>query len=44
MRWLKGIVSRGNRYDEIAESIRQHLDEKTEELIRDGLSREEAAQ
>ena len=44
MKWLNGIFSRGNRNDEIAESIRQHLEEKTEELIEEGLSKEEAAQ
>jgi hypothetical protein len=42
MGWLKRIFSRGARYDELAESIRQHLEEKTEGLIQEGLSREEA--
>jgi putative ABC transport system permease protein len=43
MRWIKRIFSRRARYDEIAEGIRQHLEEKTEDLMQEGLSREEAA-
>src|SRR5262249_58268214 len=39
---LKQIFTRRRRYDEIAESIREHLEEKIEELMEDGLSREEA--
>src|SRR5262245_45648804 len=42
MGWLKQIFSRRRRYDEIAESIREHLEEKIEDLMGDGLSREEA--
>src|SRR5215813_1567733 len=42
MGWLKQIFSRCRRYDEIAESIRDHLEEKIEDLMEDGLSREEA--
>jgi predicted permease len=42
MGWLKQIFSRRRRYDEIAESIREHLEEKIEDLMEDGLSREEA--
>ena len=42
MRWLKQIFSRHRRYDEIAESIREHLEEKIEDLMEYGLSREEA--
>jgi MacB-like periplasmic core domain len=42
MGWLKQISSRRRRYDELAESIREHLEEKIEDLIEDGLSREEA--
>src|SRR5262245_55087531 len=42
MGWLKQIFSRRRRYDELAESIRDHLDEKIEDLMEDGLSREEA--
>src|ERR1700729_2001701 len=42
MRWIKRIFSRGSSYDEITESIRQHLEERTEDLIQGGLSKEEA--
>jgi predicted permease len=42
MGWLKQIFSRRRRYDEIAESIREHFEEKIEDLMEDGLSREEA--
>jgi predicted permease len=42
MGWLKQILSRRRRYDELAESIREHLEEKIEDMMEDGLSREEA--
>jgi macrolide transport system ATP-binding/permease protein len=42
MGWLKEISSRRRRYSELAESIREHLEEKIEDLMEDGLSREEA--
>jgi macrolide transport system ATP-binding/permease protein len=42
MEWLKPILSRRKRYDELAESIREHLEEKIEDLMEGGLSREEA--
>jgi predicted permease len=42
MGWLTQILSRRRRYDELAESIREHLEEKIEDLMEDGLSREEA--
>ena len=42
MGWLKNFFSRRARYNELAESIRDHLQEKAEELMEDGLSREEA--
>jgi putative ABC transport system permease protein len=42
MGWLKQILSRRRRYDELAESIREHLEEKIEDLMEAGLSREEA--
>src|SRR5215813_8515650 len=42
MGWLKHIFSRRRRYDEIAESIREHLEEKIEDLMEAGLSHEEA--
>src|SRR5262245_35657608 len=42
MGWLKQLLSRRRRYDELAESIREHLEEKIDDLMEDGLSREEA--
>jgi predicted permease len=42
MKWLEQILSRRRRDKEIAESIREHLEEKIEELMEDGLSREDA--
>jgi macrolide transport system ATP-binding/permease protein len=42
MGWLNQILSRRQRYNELAESIREHLEEKIEELMEGGLSREEA--
>ncbi len=42
MGWLKEILSPRRRYNELAESIREHLEEKAEDLMEEGLSREEA--
>jgi putative ABC transport system permease protein len=42
MVWLKQIFTRRRRYDELAESIREHLEEKIGDLMEDGLSREDA--
>lgn len=42
MGWLKQMLFRCRREDEIAESIREHLEEKIESLMEDGLSRDEA--
>src|ERR1700726_3653163 len=42
MGWLKQIFFRRLRYNELAESIRQHLEERIESLMEDGLSREDA--
>lgn len=42
MRWQ--LFSRNRRYDDLAVSIQEHLEERTDELMEDGLSREEAAQ
>jgi hypothetical protein len=44
MQWLRQIFSRGRRYDDLSVSIREHLDEKIEELMDGGMSREDAAQ
>jgi predicted permease len=42
MRWLDQIFSRRRRYGDLSESIREHLEEKIEDLMEDGMSREEA--
>ncbi len=42
MGWLEQLWSRRRRYDELAESIREHLEEKVEELMEGGLSCQEA--
>src|ERR1043166_7975094 len=44
MNWLKHLFSREPRYRELSEEIQAHLDEKIEELVADGMSREEARQ
>ena len=36
MNWLKRIFKRQRRYDELAESIREHMDEKIADLMSDG--------
>jgi hypothetical protein len=38
------IFARRRRYEDLSVSIQEHLDEKVEELIEDGLSREAAEQ
>jgi putative ABC transport system permease protein len=42
MKWLKQLFSRRRRYDDLSISIQEHLEEKIEELMEDGMSREEA--
>ncbi len=44
MQWLKHLRPRNRRYDDLAISIREHIEERTEELMEDGMAREEAAQ
>lgn len=44
MTWLKQLFSRRRRYDDLAVSIQEHIDERAEELIDEGMSREVAAQ
>jgi predicted permease len=41
--WFRPFGSRRRRYDELAESIREHLEEEIDNLMEEGLSREEAA-
>ena len=42
MNWLKQILTRRRRYNDLAVSIDEHLQEKIEELMDDGMSREQA--
>src|ERR1700757_3487639 len=42
MRWLRNLFSRDKAYDDLAEEIRQHLEERGEALMADGMSREDA--
>jgi putative ABC transport system permease protein len=42
MSWLGQLFSRRRRYDELSESIREHLEEKVADLMDDGMTREEA--
>jgi predicted permease len=42
MNWLNQLLSRRRMYGELSEEIREHLEEKTEELVAGGMSREEA--
>lgn len=42
MPWLGRIFSRRRRYDDLSVSIREHLNEKVDELMEEGLPRETA--
>jgi putative ABC transport system permease protein len=44
MQWLGRLFPRYRRYDDLAVSIQEHLEERTEELMEEGLTREEATQ
>ena len=44
MPWLKQLLTRRRRYDELSESIREHLDEKIADLMDRGMAREQAEQ
>jgi macrolide transport system ATP-binding/permease protein len=43
MNWLKQLFSRRGLYNELSDEIREHLEEKIEELVADGMSRKAAA-
>src|ERR1700686_1501845 len=43
MMWLKQIFSRRRLYGDLSEEIREHLEEKIEELVAGGMPRKEAA-
>lgn len=42
MRWLKHLFARRSRYEDLSVSIREHFEEKVEELMEAGMSSEEA--
>ena len=43
MNWIRQIFTRHRLYGDLSEEIRQHIAEKTDELVEQGLSRDEAA-
>src|SRR4030088_2335356 len=43
MMWLKRLFSRHRLYGDLSEEIREHLEEKIEQLVAGGMSRKEAA-
>lgn len=43
MNWVKQLFSRRRLYDDLSEEIREHLEERIEELVASGMSRKEAA-
>ncbi|MGB9465258.1 MAG: ABC transporter permease [Candidatus Acidiferrum sp.] len=43
MNWLKQLFSRRHIYGDLSEEIREHLEEKTEELVATGMSKKEAS-
>ena len=42
MSWLNQLFTRSRRYNELSESIREHIEEKIESLMEGGVTREEA--
>jgi putative ABC transport system permease protein len=42
MNWLKQLFSRRRLYNDLSREVQQHLDEKIEELIAEGMSQKEA--
>lgn len=44
MKWLGQLFSRRRRYDDLSISIQEHLDERIDELMKDGVPREDAEQ
>jgi len=44
MHWIGRLFSRRRRYDELSESIREHLDEKIADLMERGMTQEQAEQ
>jgi predicted permease len=42
MSWLRQLISRRHRFNELSDSIREHLEEKIADLMDHGMTREEA--
>jgi 3-methyladenine DNA glycosylase AlkD len=42
MRWLKQLFTRRRHYNELSETIREHLEEKLADLMNDGMTRDVA--
>jgi predicted permease len=42
MSWIPNIFRRGKPYDDLSEEIRLHIEERAEQLLREGMSEEEA--
>src|SRR5712671_2185030 len=42
MKWLRQLFSQRRLYSDLSDEIREHIDEKTEELVGGGMSRKEA--
>ncbi len=42
MSWIPNILRRRNLYSDLAEEMRLHLEERTDQLMREGMSRDEA--
>jgi predicted permease len=42
MNWIPNIFRRGKPYDDLSEEIRLHIEERTEQLMREGMSQQEA--
>ena len=42
MNWRPNIFRRRKPYDDLGEEIRLHIEERAEQLMREGMSREEA--
>ncbi len=43
MNWIKQLVSRRRLYGDLSAEIREHLEERIDELVAQGMSRKEAA-
>ena len=44
MRWVEQLFARRRRFDELSQSIQEHLDEKIDELVNEGMPRAQAEQ